>query len=106
MVPSSTKKTKPSPTSHRPYLPSRPDASRPLISPCPALSRAATLSSPLISPLRGRRGITPGIQPQSIALAQEDRHEQRQHEQITDEDLQRRFGQSQVPKAAAVRNRN
>src|SRR5689334_13974672 len=87
MVPSSTKRTKPRPTSHRPYFSSR--------------TRSLTL---LLS--YSDACVTPGIQPQGVALAQKDWHEQRQHEQITDEDLQRCFGQSQVPKTATVLDRN
>src|SRR5262245_28590238 len=49
---------------------------------------------------------TPGIQPQGVTLAVDDRQKEDQHDQVTYEHLQRRFGETQVPKTAAVLNGN
>src|SRR5260221_38632 len=51
-------------------------------------------ASLLTSSFRGRWRAAPGIQPQSITLAVDDRQEEGQHDEVTDEHLQRRFGQT------------
>src|SRR5262245_17864965 len=73
-----------------------------LLRPQCLLVPASLLSSYFIR----RRHIAPGIQPQGVTLAEDDRQQEDEHKQVTDEHLQRCFGEPQVPKTAAVLDRN
>src|SRR5262249_34233232 len=73
-----------------------------LLPPQCLLVPASLLSSCFIGGWR----TTPGIQPQGVTLAVDDRQKEDQHDQVAHEHLQRRFGKAQVPKTAAVLNGN